>query len=139
MTVEDLDQVVEIERALMAPPWTREGFFSFMTRDQALFFVVEEKNRVLGYLGMLTVLDEADITNVVVARDRQGEGIGFFMLDGAMRLAMERGVGVFHLEVRAGNTPALRLYERAGFVRDGLRKDYYTEPSEDAILMSCRK
>ena len=139
MTVADLDSVAAIEETLMSPPWSKEGFFSFMTREEALFFVVEERAHILAYCGMLTVLDEADITNVVVCRQRQREGIGHFMLDGAMRLAMERGIRLFHLEVRAGNRPAIRLYENLGFVRDGLRKDYYTNPTEDAILMSCRK
>ena len=95
-----------------------------------------EKGRILGYCGLLTVLDEGDVTNVAVRRDRQREGIGNFLMESMIRLAEERGITMIHLEVRAGNETAIRLYERQGFVRDGLRKAYYTDPTEDAVLMT---
>ena len=85
---------------------------------------------------LLTVLDEGDVTNVAVRRDRQREGIGNFLMESMIRLAEERGITMIHLEVRAGNEAAIRLYERQGFVRDGLRKGYYTDPTEDAVLMT---
>ena len=97
---------------------------------------MEEKCRILGYCGLLTVLDEGDVTNVAVRRDRQREGIGNFLMESMIRLAEERGITMIHLEVRAGNETAIRLYERQGFVRDGLRKGYYTDPTEDAVLMT---
>ena len=71
MLVDDLDQVMELEEDLFAVPWTREGFFTFLTREDTMFFVVEEKDRILGYCSMMTVLDEGDILNVAVRRDRQ--------------------------------------------------------------------
>ena len=128
MLVDDLDQVMEIEEELFSVPWTKEGFLTFL--------VVEEKGRILGYCGLLTVLDEGDVTNVAVRRDRQREGIGNFLMESMIRLAEERGITMIHLEVRAGNETAIRLYERQGFVRDGLRKGYYTDPTEDAVLMT---
>ena len=64
MLVDDLDQVMEIEQDLFHVPWTKEGFFTFLTRDDAMFLVVEEKEKILGYCGLLMVLDEGDITNV---------------------------------------------------------------------------
>ena len=136
MLVEDLDQVMEIEQDLFSVPWTREGFFTFLTRDHAMFLVVEEKGKILGYCGLLMVLDEGDITNVAVKRDRQREGIGNFLMESLIRLAADLGVTTIHLEVRAGNEKAIRLYERVGFTRDGIRKKYYTDPIEDAILMT---
>ena len=69
MLVDDLDQVMEIEQALFHVPWTKEGFFTFLTRDDAMFLVVEEKEKILGYCGLLMVLDEGDITNVAVSPD----------------------------------------------------------------------
>ena len=136
MTVEDLDQVAEIEQRAVTPPWTKEGFFSFLVRDESLFVVVEEKGRILGYAGMLRVLDEGDVTNVVVDPDRQREGIGTFLFDGLLRIAADLGTETVHLDVRESNGVARRLYERAGFVVDGRRAQYYTEPEEAAILMS---
>lgn len=136
MLVEDLDQVMEIERELFSPPWTREGFFTYLTHKDAMFLVVEEKGEILAYCGLLMVLDEGDITNVAVRPDRQREGIGHFLMDSLIRLAEEQGVTTIHLEVRVGNDTAIRLYERMGFTRDGIRKQYYTDPVEDALLMT---
>lgn len=139
MTVEDLDQVAEIEAVCMRPPWSKEGFFSFLIREESLFVVVEERGTILGYAGMLRALDEGDVTNVVVRPDRQREGIGTFLFDGLLRIAQDLGVYTVHLDVREGNGVARRLYERAGFTPDGRRKGYYTDPVEDAILMSRRR
>ena len=136
MLVDDLDQVMEIEEELFSVPWTKEGFLTFLMKENGMFLVVEEKDRILGYCGLLTVLDEGDVTNVAVRRDRQREGIGNFLMGSMIRLAEERGITMIHLEVRAGNETAIRLYERQGFVRDGLRKGYYTDPTEDAVLMT---
>ena len=82
------------------------------------------------------VLDEGDITNVAVRPDRQKEGIGHFLMDSLIRLAEQQGVTTIHLEVRTGNGTAIRLYERMGFTKDGIRKKYYTDPVEDALLMT---
>ena len=120
MLVDDLDQVMEIEQDLFHVPWTKEGFFTFLTRDDAMFLVVEEK----------------DITNVAGRRDRQKEGIGAFLMQSLIRLAAEREVTTIHLEVRVGNETAIRLYERMGFTGDGIRKAYYSDPVEDALLMT---
>lgn len=136
MLVDDLEQVMDIENDLFAVPWTKEGYFTFLTREDAMFLVVEEKGRILGYCGLLMVPDEGDVTNVAVRRDRQREGIGHFLMDSLVRLASERGVRSIHLEVRESNKTALRLYERMGFIQDGTRRHYYTDPVEDAVLMT---
>ena len=124
MLVDDLDQVMEIEQDLFHVPWTKEGFFTFLTRDDAMFLVVEEKEKILGYCGLLMVLDEGK------------EGIGAFLMQSLIRLAAEREVTTIHLEVRVGNETAIRLYERMGFTGDGIRKAYYSDPVEDALLMT---
>lgn len=136
MTVDDLDQVMEIENSLFSVPWTKEGYFTFLTRENSLFLVVEEKERILGYCGVLRVLDEGDVLNVAVAADRQREGIGHFLMESLVRLTKDLGVNILHLEVRSSNETALRLYERVGFHKDGVRKGYYTDPVEDAVLMT---
>lgn len=136
MLVDDLDAVMEIEKAVSLVPWTKEGFFAFLTRDDVMFLVVEEKEKILGYCGMMMVLDEGDVLNVVVRKERQHEGIGNFLMQSLMRLASDHGMKMIHLEVRKGNETAIRLYERLGFKRDGMRKNYYTDPVEDAILMT---
>ncbi len=136
MLVEDLEQVMAIEEALFSVPWTKEGFFSFLLRDDTLFVVVEEKEQVLGYCGVLVVAGEGEITNVAVRRDRQREGIGRFLLEGLFLLLQDLEAPILHLEVRRSNEAAIRLYRRLGFAVDGVRKGYYTAPAEDAILMT---
>lgn len=136
MMVEDLDQVAEIEKNLFSVPWTKEGFFTFLMKDDTMFFVVEENSRILGYCSMMTVLDEGDILNVAVCRDRQREGIGYFLVNSMLRMAEIRGIHTIHLEVRESNETARRLYQRLGFKEDGIRKNYYTDPSESAVLMT---
>lgn len=93
-----------------------------------MFLVVEEKGQILGYCGLLTVLDEGDVTNVAVRKDRQREGIGNFLMESMVRLACERGITMIHLEVRAGNETAIRLYERQGFVKDGTAQSLLYRP-----------
>ena len=136
MMIDDLEQVMEIEEELFSVPWTREGFFTFLTRDDSMFLVVEEKEKILGYCGLLMVLDEGDVLNVAVRKDRQREGIGNFLMESLIRLSGQLGISMIHLEVRKGNETAIRLYERLGFERDGIRKGYYTDPVEDAVLMT---
>lgn len=136
MLVEDLDQVVDIEQKLFSVPWTKEGFLTYLMKKDTMFFVVEEKERILGYCSMMTVLDEGDILNVAVRSDRQKEGIGQFLVDSMLRMAEMEGIRLVHLEVRQGNGTARRLYQRLGFKEDGLRRDYYENPVENAVLMT---
>lgn len=136
MLVEDLDQVVDIEQNLFSVPWTKEGFLTYLMKKDTMFFVVEEKERILGYCSMMTVLDEGDILNVAVRSDRQKEGIGLFLVDSMLRMAEMEGIRLVHLEVRQGNGTARRLYQRLGFKEDGLRRDYYENPVENAVLMT---
>lgn len=136
MLVEDLDQVMEIEEDLFSVPWTREGFLTYLMKKDTMFFVVEEKEKILGFCSMMTVLDEGDILNVAVRRDRQKEGIGQFLVASILRMADMQGIRLVHLEVREGNGAARRLYERLGFKEDGLRRNYYENPVENAVLMT---
>ena len=136
MEADDLGQVAEIEKALFSVPWTKEGFMTYLLKPNAVFLVVEEKGNILGYCGAIIVLDEADITNVAVREERQREGIGNFLVTSLLRLAVDIGVTTLHLEVRKSNGSARRLYGRLGFEEAGIRKNYYTEPQEDAVLMT---
>ncbi len=136
MTIDDLEQVTAIEKKIFSDPWSKEGFLSFLIKDYAMFLVVEEKGAVLGYCGMLIMQEEGDITNIAVHPGRRKEGIGRFMLEGLLRIAGDYGVNTIHLEVRQGNLPAKRLYDRCGFIQDGLRRNYYSDPTENAVLMT---
>ena len=138
MLVDDLDQVMEIEQDLFHVPWTKEGFFTFLTRDDAMFLVVEEKEKILGYCGLLMVLDEGDITNVAVEEGFRGRGIGILLVNAVKEMAVRQGIRQIFLEVRESNEAARNLYRSCGFEPCGRRKDFYREPVEDAILMQIR-
>ena len=136
MEIEDLEQVMPIEEECFSVPWTENGFFTFLIRQDALFLVAEEDDEILGYIGILTVLDEGEITNVCVRPSARRRHVGARLLEELLGRVETGDVAVIHLEVRESNAAAIALYEKFGFVRDGLRRNYYEEPKEDALLMS---
>lgn len=140
MTWDDLEQVVEIENENFSVPWTETGFFTYLMRSDALFLVAEkeEEEQVAGYIGIIMAADEGDITNVSVKKELQSQGIGTMLIQELASRTKEMGVEKIFLEVRESNAVALALYEKQGFERMGVRKNYYTDPVEDAITM-CRK
>ena len=136
MTLDDLEQVMEIEKENFSVPWTENGFFTFLIRQDTLFLAAEDEEGIAGYCGIVMVPDEGDITNVSVAKGRRRQGIGTLLVEELLRRAGEAGVRKFYLEVRESNQAALALYEKLGFQREGIRRDYYEEPKENAVLMS---
>lgn len=140
MTWDDLEQVMDIENENFSVPWTETGFFTYLMRSDALFLVAEEEEeeQVAGYIGIIMAVDEGDITNVSVKKELQGQGIGTMLIQELASRTKEMGIEKIFLEVRESNAAALALYEKQGFERMGVRKNYYTDPVEDAITM-CRK
>jgi ribosomal-protein-alanine N-acetyltransferase len=136
----DLDEVQALERQLFtADPWTAWQFWSELARvPESRWYVVARRGpRIVGYAGVFLVVPEADVQTVAVASEEQGRGTGRVLLGALINRARERGAGVVHLEVRADNVAAIGLYEAAGFIADGRRRDYYGR-GQDALLMSMR-
>ena len=136
----DLDEVQELERQLFsADPWTAWQFWSELARvPESRWYVVARRGpRIVGYAGVFLVVPEADVQTVAVAAEEQGRGTGRVLLGALIDRARECGAGIVHLEVRADNVAAIGLYEAAGFVPDGRRRDYYGR-GQDALLMSIR-
>ncbi|MCI5649931.1 MAG: ribosomal protein S18-alanine N-acetyltransferase [Fusicatenibacter sp.] len=136
MQIDDLDQVLPIEEENFSVPWTANGFFTFLIREDALFLVAEEEGEILGYLGIIISIDEGEITNICVAEKARRRGIGRALLVELIQRMEAQGVSIIHLDVRQSNLPAITLYQSLGFEQDGLRRQYYDLPKEDAILMS---
>ena len=137
MTDEDLSWVVENERELHAFPWS-EGNFADSLRAGYNCWVMRDEAEPVAYAVMLTVIDEAHLLNISVARTVQRRGIGAKLLEYLSSEALRAGATQFFLEVRPSNTAAIALYERHGFVSIGRRKGYYPAPDgrrEDAIVM----
>ena len=129
-----LDTLAEIEKACFHTPWSAD-----MLREElgkGIFLVAEQDGAVAGYVGCQTVLDEGYITNVAVSPDCRRRGIGRALIAELTERAKRAGLAFVTLEARASNAPAITLYEGAGFRRVGVRKNFYTAPAEDAVLMT---
>lgn len=135
MTLDDLEMVMEIEEENFSVPWSETGFFTFLIRDDTIFLVAQEEDQIVGYCGVVMVQDEGDITNVAVAKKSQNKGIGKRLVSEMLNKTKEAGVRTLFLEVRLSNDAAIHVYEQAGFERCGMRKNYYEEPLEDALVM----
>ncbi|HSU80279.1 MAG TPA: ribosomal protein S18-alanine N-acetyltransferase [Candidatus Angelobacter sp.] len=136
MTLNDVDQVVLVENICFPTPWSREAFINEVKNNQfATYFVAEDQGQVIGYIGCWIIIDEANITNVAVLPEYRGQKIGEALLRTAIELARLKQVTKMSLEVRVSNMVAQNLYSKLGFKRGGIRKNYYTDNSEDAYVM----
>lgn len=133
-----LGQIAQLERECFSSPWSEEMLAQELYNDNASYVVAQgEDGTVLGYAGLQVVLDEGYIDNVAVRPDCRRQGIASALL-GAFERFAQAHLAFLTLEVRASNTPAIALYEAHGFVREGVRKNYYTNPREDAVIMTRR-
>ncbi|WP_235860242.1 ribosomal protein S18-alanine N-acetyltransferase [Rossellomorea aquimaris] len=136
MTVDDLDAVMEIEHCSFSIPWTREAFYNEIEQNHlSTYLVVEDGESIAGYCGVWLVVDEAHITNVAVLPDYRGKGLGEALMKGIMEIAKEVGARVMTLEVRVSNEAAKGLYRKMGFQDGGIRRRYYSDNQEDALVM----
>lgn len=136
MTDSDVPSAAEIERTLFSDPWTELSFLESLKRPEALFLVAEdESGHICGYCGAYVSLFEADIVNVGVEKASGGRGIGFSLVTELVKKLKDKGISDVFLEVRKSNEPAKRIYEKAGFEPLYIRKNFYDDPKEDAIIM----
>lgn len=134
---EFLPRLNKLEQQCFSTPWTAEQLRSqFPDAQHEFLCALDEGGKVRGYVGMLCVLDEGYIGNVAVDPAFRRRGIADCLLDALEARARTRRLSFVTLEVRAGNAPAIALYAKHGFQRVGLRKAYYTQPKEDAVLMT---
>ena len=136
MQEQHIPSLVALENACFSQPWTAAGFAEELDNPLAVFLVAEEDGDVLGYLGFLAVLDEADVTNVAVFPHHRRKGVAAALVAEAQDICRRRGIRCLRLEVRESNLAAIRLYEQFSFVQDGKRPRFYSAPVEDALLYS---
>lgn len=131
----DTEEVAALEREIFSQPWSRQGFLDALGMDCTIFLVAEEAGQILGYAGLYAAPGEGEITNVAVAPRARGRGLGGLLVAALKERAEESGLTRLVLEVRVSNGAAIRLYERSGFVRQGVRRGFYERPKEDAYIM----
>ena len=137
MTADHLDQVAEIEQICFSDPWSRRMLSEHLENECAATLVaLSENGTVLGYAGLLVVLDEGYITNVAVRPEYRRQGIAGELLQVFHRFAEGNKMAFLTLEVRDSNASARALYTKHGFKEVGVRKNYYDHPKEDAIIMT---
>ncbi|MEW6663138.1 MAG: ribosomal protein S18-alanine N-acetyltransferase [Bacillota bacterium] len=132
----DLDWILEIESCSFPSPWSRASFLNEIYFNEfATYLVCCYGEKVVGYAGMWVILDEAHITNVAVHPDFRGKGIGLKLMTSLIELGITNGAVRFTLEVRRSNAIAQSLYNKLGFKTTGVRKGYYSDNKEDALIM----
>jgi len=138
MTEDDLDAVALLEQECFSAPWSRNSLMESLARPEYTFLVAQADEQVIGYAGMVRTLDEADVTDVAVFSQHRGQGAGKMLVEGLKDEARAQGVAVIYLEVRQSNAGAIALYRGCGFTENGLRKNFYENPTENALLFSAQ-
>ena len=135
MTSSDVDAVVTIEQASFSTPWCRDHFEHEISAPYSFPSVAEYNCTVVGYVCLMSLFEEAQILDIAVVPEQRGRGIAQLLMEHAVTVAREKEAELLALEVRASNRAAIALYERCGFVRTGIRLNYY-EGRDDAVLMA---
>lgn len=136
-TLEDVPLISKIEEQCFPNPWQESAFVEEIEKNEmAFYFVAELSGETVGYIGYWWVLDEAHITNVAVSPSHRKNGIARALISALIKDALEKGIVECTLEVRVNNAGAIRLYSSLGFEGVGVRKGYYLDSKEDALIMS---
>lgn len=135
MTIDDVDEVYKVEEDCFVDPWSKDSIRKELKNDLARYLVAELDNKIVGYVGVWFVVDEGHITNVAVHSDYRGKKIGDRLVKEMVELCKENNLVAMTLEVRTSNTVAQNLYRKYGFKMGGIRKEYYSDNKEDAIIM----
>lgn len=128
-------QVAALEKLCFADPWSETSVASELDNPLSLWLIAEEEGTVQGYVGSQTVMDETDMMNIAVHPDCRRRGIAAALIGELVNQLREHGSHVLRLEVRESNVPAIALYESMGFTQLGLRKNYYRNPKENALIL----
>lgn len=136
MHIDDLEAILEIEHVSFATPWSLEAFKAeLIDNEYARYLCLELEGQVIGYMGLWFILDEGHITNIAITPNHRGQHWGEFLMRSVMGEMVEQGMERMTLEVRVSNSPAQSLYTRLGFAIAGVRKGYYADTGEDAMIM----
>lgn len=131
----DVEPLAKIESDSFSMPWSAKDFADLLSRSYCNYLVAEVDGQVVGSCGMTVICNEGNIDNVVVAEPFRGHGVAQKLMQELLALGEAQGVEAFTLEVRVSNAPAIHVYEKMGFVSEGIRPRFYERPTEDAMIM----
>ena len=135
MTAEDVPFISRLEEETFSMPWSAASFLQMIEKEDARYYVAEEDGKLLGGCGLLLIAGEGNITNVVVTPEARRRGVATGMLSQLLAAGDREGLTAYTLEVRVSNQAAIALYEKLGFVSEGIRPNFYEKPTEDAVIM----
>ena len=135
MTAREVPQVAELEKLCFAMPWSEKSVAGELDNPLALWLVAMEGDRLAGYVGSQTVMDETDMMNLAVAPQFRRQGVGEALVNALTASLKELGSRCLTLEVRDSNEAARALYGKLGFTEIGRRRGYYRDPREDALIL----
>ena len=136
MTAACIDAVAAIEAECFSHPWSKKSLEESLEKENSLFLVAYEDGRVIGYVGMEVIVDEGYIFNVAVSADYRRRGVGYALVRELVTYSMKNSLCFITLEGRESNSAAISLYSKFGFIKAGERKNYYSDPTEAAVLMT---
>lgn len=136
MKKQDAEAVALLETLNFSDAWSRQSLLETYEQRQSFITVAEEDGDIIGYCIIYFVMDEGEIARIAVHPKEQRRGVGWQLLDYTCETCREKKIGRVLLDVRESNMPARKFYEHYGFTKDGVRKNFYEKPEEDAILMS---
>ena len=134
---EYIDELVELEKKCFSDPWTATMFVGDLQSEQTCYFgAFDENDNLVGYAGMWMSVDEGQITNVAIHPDYRRRGIAYFLVVNLIQICRRNKLSSITLEVRESNINAISLYKKLEFIKVGVRKNYYKNPNENALLMT---
>ena len=131
----DEKYIAILERECFSSPWSENAVLESY-QSNTIFFVAEENNNIIGYAGLQLVLDEGYVTNIAVTKTARKKGVGNALVNQLLNFAAQKELAFVSLEVRESNLPAITLYKKCGFAYMGKRKNFYSSPTEDAIILT---
>lgn len=135
MTRDDIDDILEISNCSFAIPWSKNSFELELKNTFAKYIIAKHNNKVIGFGGMWLIIDEGHITNIAVHPEYRKFGVGSAILEKMISFSKENNIIGLTLEVRTSNIAAQNLYSKFDFKEEGIRKKYYEDNGEDAIIM----
>lgn len=135
MQLQDVEQVAALEQQCFSQPWSLKAFQEILNTSYRILFVAIDDDIVIGECMLTEIAGEGEITNVAVNSVFRKKGIARQLMKATLAEGEKRNIAAYTLEVRAGNVAAIKLYESFGFVTEGVRRNFYSKPVEDALIM----